>query len=201
MIHGHARAVEQFASAWHSRATASRWLLAGPRGVGKAAFAHAAVRRILAEAAGPPVDLPGLETPGRSSDRPPARRRQPSRLPIPRKARKPKTGLLSRNISVDQVRALGPLFGSTPFMSAWRAVVIDSADDLEALRRQRLAQDARGAAGQLPVPARQPHAGRLAADDPLALPQARLRALGRCRHDVSFGGAAPLGRRRGTRPA
>jgi DNA polymerase-3 subunit delta' len=43
----------------------------------------------------------------------------------------PKTGNFYRNISVDQVRSLGELFGSTPFMSPWRAVVIDSADDLE----------------------------------------------------------------------
>jgi DNA polymerase-3 subunit delta' len=43
-----------------------------------------------------------------------------------------KTGNLARNISVDQVRSLGELIGSTPFMSPWRAVVIDSADDLEA---------------------------------------------------------------------
>ena len=35
----------------------------GPKGVGKATFAHAAARRVLADAAGPPVDLPGLETP------------------------------------------------------------------------------------------------------------------------------------------
>ena len=34
----------------------------GPKGVGKASFAHAAARRVLAEAAGPPFDLPGIET-------------------------------------------------------------------------------------------------------------------------------------------
>ena len=48
-----------------------------------------------------------------------------------------------------------------------------------AVRRQRLAEDARGAAGQLPVPARQPCARPLAADDPLALPPARIPAVGR----------------------
>jgi DNA polymerase III subunit delta' len=41
-------------------------------------------------------------------------------------------GGLARNISVDQVRSLGNLLSVTPSMSAWRAIVIDSVDDLEA---------------------------------------------------------------------
>ena len=61
-------------------------------------------------------------------------------------------------------------------LSPWRAVVIDAVDDLEASAANALAQDARGAAGQLPVPARQPCARAAAADDPLALPQAGLPA-------------------------
>ena len=42
-----------------------------------------------------------------------------------------KTGNLARNITVDQVRSLGDLFDLTPALSPWRAVVIDSIDDLE----------------------------------------------------------------------
>ena len=131
MIHGHTRAVEQFATAWTSRTMHHAWLLAGPRGVGKAAFANAAVRRILAEAAGPPVDLPGLETP---ADHPIVRLVDAGSHPDLRNLERLErpTGGLARNISVDQVRTLAPLFGSTPFLSAWRAVIIDSADDLEA---------------------------------------------------------------------
>jgi len=131
MIHGHTRAVEQFATAWQTRTLHHAWLLAGPRGVGKAAFAHAAVRRILSEAAGPPVDLLGLETP---DDHPIVRLVEAGSHPdlrILERLERP-TGGLARNISVDQVRTLAPLLGSTPFLSAWRAVVIDSADDLEA---------------------------------------------------------------------
>lgn len=131
MIHGHASAVEQFTTAWRSRNMHHAWLLAGPRGVGKAAFAQAAVRRILAEAAGPPLDRPGLET---AVDHPIVRLVEAGSHPdlrILERLERP-TGGLARNISVDQVRTLAPLFGSTPFMSAWRAVIIDSADDLEA---------------------------------------------------------------------
>ena len=57
MIVGQDRAVEQFASAWASRKLHHAWLLAGPKGVGKASFAHAAARRVLADAAGPAFDL------------------------------------------------------------------------------------------------------------------------------------------------
>ena len=60
MILGQERAVEAFARAWASRKLHHAWLLAGPKGVGKASFAKAAARRVLAEAAGPGVDLPGI---------------------------------------------------------------------------------------------------------------------------------------------
>ena len=63
MIAGQDKAVEQFASAWEARRLHHAWLLAGPKGVGKATFALKAATRVLAEAAGPPVELPGLETP------------------------------------------------------------------------------------------------------------------------------------------
>ena len=61
MIVGQDRAVEQFASSWATRKLHHAWLLAGPKGVGKATFALAAAKRVLADAAGPPSELPGLE--------------------------------------------------------------------------------------------------------------------------------------------
>ena len=63
MILGQDKAVDQFLSAWNSGAMHHAWLLTGPRGVGKASFAMAAAQRVLAEAAGPPFDAPGIETP------------------------------------------------------------------------------------------------------------------------------------------
>jgi DNA polymerase-3 subunit delta' len=131
MIEGQERAIEAFTNAWTSRRLHHGWLLTGPKGVGKATFARAAAMRVLAEAAGPPVDQPGLETP---ADHPIARLvlagshpdyRHLERLERP-------TGGLARNISVDQVRSLGELLAVTPSMSPRRAIVIDAADDLEA---------------------------------------------------------------------
>ena len=143
MIVGQDGAVEQFTGAWASRKLHHAWLLAGPKGVGKASFAYAASRRLLAEAAGPPFDLPGLEVPiypddldeqGRPREHPVAHLVREGSHPDMRWLRRlenEKTGNLARNISVDQVRALGEFLSLTPALSDWRVAVIDSIDDLE----------------------------------------------------------------------
>jgi DNA polymerase-3 subunit delta' len=131
VIAGQDKAVEQFANAWTSRRLHHAWLLAGPKGVGKATFAREAATRVLAEAAGPAVDLPGIETP---SEHPVAKLLAAGSHPDFRRIERLErpTGGLARNISVDQVRALQKLLSVTPSMSPWRAIVIDSVDDLEA---------------------------------------------------------------------
>ena len=132
MIVGQDRAVDQFASAWASRKIHHAWLLAGSKGVGKASFARAAARRVLAEAAGPGFDLPALDSPDEHSivklidagSHPDMRWLE--RLP------KEKGEGLARNISVDQVRDLGEFLTLTPALSPWRIAVIDTVDELEA---------------------------------------------------------------------
>lgn len=132
MIVGQDRAVEQFASAWASRKIHHAWLLAGSKGVGKASFARAAARRVLAEAAGPSFDLTALDSPDEhpivklidAGSHPDMRWLE--RLP------KEKGEGLARNISVDQVRDLGEFLTLTPALSPWRIAVIDTVDELEA---------------------------------------------------------------------
>jgi len=131
VIAGQDKAVEQFASAWKTRRLHHAWLLAGPKGVGKATFAREVATRVLAEAAGPSIDLPDLDTP---TDHPTAKLLSAGSHPDFRwieRLERP-TGGLARNISVDQIRALQHLLSVTPSMSPWRAIVIDSVDDLEA---------------------------------------------------------------------
>jgi DNA polymerase-3 subunit delta' len=132
VIVGQDKVVEAFSSAWRTRRLHHAWLLAGPKGVGKATFARAAATRVLAEAAGPPVELPGLETP---EDHPIARPIAAGSHPDFRwleRLEKEKGDGLARNISVKQVRQLGEFLNLTPSLSPWRAIAIDSADDLEA---------------------------------------------------------------------
>jgi DNA polymerase-3 subunit delta' len=131
VIVGQDRAIDQFASAWATRRLHHAWLLAGPKGVGKATFAHAAARRVLADGAGPALELPGVETPDDHSivklveagSHPDMRR-------LERRVHE-KTGNLARNISVDQVRELGEFLSLTPALSPWRVAIIDTVDDLE----------------------------------------------------------------------
>jgi DNA polymerase III subunit delta' len=132
VIVGQDRAVEQFATAWASRKLHHAWLLAGPKGVGKATFAHAAARRVLADAAGPASDLPGIES---DNDHPMVKLVEAGSHPDMRRLERltsETTGNLARNISVDQVRGLAELFELSPAMSPWRVAIIDSVDDLEA---------------------------------------------------------------------
>jgi DNA polymerase-3 subunit delta' len=131
MIIGQDRAVEQFAHGWRTRRLHHAWLLAGPKGVGKASFAKAAAARVLADAAGPIIQVDGLETP---QDHPIARLLAAGSHPdfrLLERLERP-TGGLARNISVDQVRSLSGFLSVTPSLSPWRAIVIDAVDDLEA---------------------------------------------------------------------
>ena len=130
MILGQERALEQFATAWASRKVHHAWLLAGPRGVGKATFAHAAARRVLAEAAGPAFDLSGIETPG---DHPMVKLVEAKSHPDMRWLERVVNdkGNLNRNIKVEQIRELGEFMSMTAALSPWRVAVIDAVDDLE----------------------------------------------------------------------
>ncbi len=130
MIIGQDRAVEQFASAWATRRLHHAWLLAGPKGVGKASFAHSVARRVLADAAGPSVDMPGIETP---HDHPIVKLVEAGSHPDMRwleRLPKEKGEGLARDITVNQVRALGEFMGMTAGLSPWRVAVIDSMDEL-----------------------------------------------------------------------
>jgi DNA polymerase-3 subunit delta' len=131
VIVGQDRAVEQFASAWATRQLHHAWLLCGPKGVGKATFALAAAKRVLADAAGPPSGLPALET---RDDHPMVKLVEAGSHPDMRWLQRQvseKTGNLARNISVEQVRSLADLFDLSPAMSDWRVAVIDTVDELE----------------------------------------------------------------------
>lgn len=108
------------------------WLLAGPRGVGKAQFARAAAIRLLAEAAGHVPPDSGLDV---DPEVPTARFIDGQAHPDFRHVERGlnKTGsALARNITVEQIRELAGLFDTTPALSDWRVAVIDSVDDLEA---------------------------------------------------------------------
>lgn len=131
MIQGQDRAVQSFLRAWRGGTPHHAWLLTGPRGVGKGSFARAAAERILSEAAGHVGRDHGLAIdPATPTVRFIAGDAHPDFKLLERELNKAGTAL-TRNITVAQVRALGELFGQTPALGDWRAVVIDSVDDFE----------------------------------------------------------------------
>ncbi len=99
------------------------WFLTGKRGLGKAAFAHAAARALVAE--------PG--TPQPHGDHPDVIVLEP--LPATaddeKKREEGKPYQTKRNITVDQVRAMQQRLTTRPTLGRRRAIVIDPADDLE----------------------------------------------------------------------
>lgn len=105
------------------------WILAGQRGIGKASFARALAMRLLAEAAGPPIEGEGLFVP---ADHPVRKLIEAEAHPDYAElfCLEKETGT-ARNISVDQVRGLQRLIQTAPSLSSRRIVLIDSADDLE----------------------------------------------------------------------
>lgn len=130
MIFGHSEAVEQLRKAWDSSSLHHAWLLAGPRGVGKAHFARAAAKRVLAEAAGPTFDAAGLEAP---EEHPIAKLIAAGSHPDMRwleRLEKERGEGLARDITIKQVRELGEFMGMTAALSPWRVAVIDSMDEM-----------------------------------------------------------------------
>jgi DNA polymerase-3 subunit delta' len=130
-LHGHDGAVAAFRDSLDAGTLHHAWLLAGPQGIGKALYAEKAALRVLADGQGK-LGLPGLDVP---DDHPAARLvaagSHPDLMRLERLPRENNPAELARSITVDQVRGLSRLFGTTASMSPWRVVIVDSADDLE----------------------------------------------------------------------
>lgn len=131
---GNEPARDALAAAMASGALHHAWLIAGPEGVGKGAFARIAAARMLAEASEPQKLSPGWEVPETTQTahliaagaHPDYR----ELVRLPKDAAKPDEAL-ARSITIAQVRSLQPLFATKPSLSSRRVVVIDSIDDLE----------------------------------------------------------------------
>lgn len=132
MLVGHQEQQAAFLDAWRTGRMHHAWLLAGPQGIGKATFAHAAAVTVLASAAGPQSGIAEDQLHVDPEHRIAKLIAAGSHLDLRSLERlaKDKDGALAANISVDQVRALQPLFQSTPGLSPWRVIIVDSIDDM-----------------------------------------------------------------------
>jgi DNA polymerase III subunit delta' len=119
MIFGHDAQMTAFRTASAGERLHHAWLLAGPRGVGKASFATWAAHRLL-DAEDPESQGAKLIAAGSHPDF-----KQLERLT------NEKTGTLARNINVDQVRQLRAVFATATALGERRVILIDSIDDME----------------------------------------------------------------------
>jgi len=139
---GHNGPVAAFRAALDAERLHHAWLLAGPKGVGKALFARMAATRMIADASDPPGTAPALEV---EDEHPAVKLIKAGSHPdlrlverevwdkdriVPKHERKG-TEDVARNIRIAQIRDLNKSLGLRSAMSGRRAVIIDSVDDLE----------------------------------------------------------------------
>lgn len=130
---GHETAEKTLLAAQQSGRLHHAWLLAGPRGIGKATLAWRFARFLLAGQAqgglfggGPDsLDVPA-DAPGRSLI---DARSHPDLFHL-RRTLNPDTGRMRAEIAVDDVRELGAFMHMTPAMGQWRVAIVDSADEM-----------------------------------------------------------------------
>lgn len=133
-LYGQAAAEGQLLAGLQSGRLHHGWLLAGPRGVGKATLAWRFARAALAHPPGgglfappPPATL------DLAPDHPVARRiaagAEPGLLAI-RRGIDDKTGRLRAQITVDEVRRLRDFFGLSAADGGRRVVIVDAADEM-----------------------------------------------------------------------
>ena len=122
---GHDKAWRQFATACNSDKIHHGWILSGPRGIGKSAFALRAAAMLV--------------DPENAYASMIARGSHPDILSVKRLPKEPlkededidDVTEFKRSITVDQIRGLQQSLTTRPGLSNRRAIIIDAADDLE----------------------------------------------------------------------
>lgn len=122
---GHDKAWKQFATACDSNKIHHGWILAGPRGIGKSAFALRAAAMLV----DPENAYASMIARGSHPDILSVKR-------LPKEALKEDEDIddvteFKRSITVDQIRGLQQSLTTRPGLSNRRAIIIDAADDLE----------------------------------------------------------------------
>jgi DNA polymerase III subunit delta' len=132
-VFGHETAEKSMLAAHQSGRLHHAWLMAGPRGIGKATLAWRFARFLLCGqqqaglfgAAGEGLDVT-VDAPGRSLV---DARSHPDLFHL-RRTLNPDTGRMRAEIAVDDVRGLGAFMHMTPAMGKWRIAIVDAADEM-----------------------------------------------------------------------
>lgn len=129
-LFGHGAAEAIFAAALGEGKVHHAWLLSGPEGIGKATLAYRIARAALARADERDMFASGLDIdPASSTARQIQALSHPGFLLI-RRGYDQKNKRLATTISVDDVRRLRAFLSLSAEAQGWRAVLVDSADEL-----------------------------------------------------------------------
>lgn len=120
---GHAETWAQWRAAMAGPRMHHAWILGGKRGLGKAGFAAAAARELVAE--------PGVPQPTDNHPDILWLTNLPATKEDEKKREDGKPFQLKRNISIDQIRQMQLRLNTRPTLGSRRVIVIDPADDLE----------------------------------------------------------------------
>lgn len=129
-LHGHGQAVQEFLAAARSGRLHHAWLLAGPRGIGKATLAFRMARFLLAGGAG---NEESDETLYMAPNHPVFSRvasgGHTDLMTIERSINE-KTKKMRSEIVVGDVRRIGRLVSLTPGEEQWRIIIVDGTEDM-----------------------------------------------------------------------
>ena len=128
---GHQDAEAAFLEGWKGGRLHHAWLLAGPQGMGKGAFAARVARFLVThgqsgDGQAVALDDPGDGAAGRLVDA----GNHPEILHLTRQL-KDKSKDLARNITIDQVRTMIRRLHLSLSLGDWRVIIVDAIDDLE----------------------------------------------------------------------
>lgn len=134
--HGHAEA--EILDAYRSARMHHAWILAGPKGIGKATLAFRFARFALAHPDARSADVRAATSLAISDDHPDARKvaggAHPGLLHLKRPYDPKRKGKdkIKQDLTVDEIRRTVPFFGSTGSEGSWRICIVDAADDMNA---------------------------------------------------------------------
>ncbi|MFZ0422991.1 MAG: DNA polymerase III subunit delta', partial [Xanthobacteraceae bacterium] len=132
VLFGHAAAEAALLAAYRSGRIPHAFLIAGPKGIGKATLAYRMARFVLAHPDPGAREVQEASSLAVAADHPVARRiaaqAQPDFLILERTLND--KGVLRNQIAVEDIRRTVGFFGSTAGEGGWRVAIVDAVDEL-----------------------------------------------------------------------